>query len=110
MENGASVTEVADMAAWLPRDSATMISVHPPTEYDLWNDPRFGGGVIVQIAAAQLDALVGANWQRSKKKSGKPKPIKRPKQASIQVTYTVKDITDFKDWYSAQPGGRTPER
>lgn len=30
------------------------------------------------LLAAAVDALNGANWQRSGKKSGKPKPIPRP--------------------------------
>lgn len=100
------LADVAAMAAYLPRDSATMLQVAPPTEYDLWADPRLGGGISTFLLAAIADAVIGANWQRSGKKNGKPKPIKRPKPQNPLVNNAGREIDDFKDWYANQAGGR----
>jgi hypothetical protein len=94
------------MAVWLPRDSATMLTVAPPTEYDLWYDYRFGGGVVVSLAAVMADLLAAANWQRGGRKTGRPKPLRRPKPPKA-TRVEGRDIDDFRSWYAAQQGGRT---
>ncbi|MDR2930666.1 MAG: hypothetical protein LBV06_07180 [Propionibacteriaceae bacterium] len=83
-----------------------MMSVQPPTEHDLWYDYRFGGGPLVALAASQVDALIGANWQRAGRKTGKPKPIKRPQLPHTHTGTAGRDIDDFRSWYADQPGGR----
>lgn|GEM_PF-2921781 len=97
------------MVMWLPRDSATMLSVNPPTEYDFWVDYRLGGGAHVPILADIRDVLIGANWQRSGKKGGKPKPVKRPKDLRTKKRERFighESAEDFAQWYQSQPGGR----
>lgn len=52
-----------------PRTSALAGAIHG--EAATW-------GITDHLLAAAVDALLGANWQRTGKKGGKPKPVKRP--------------------------------
>jgi hypothetical protein len=53
----------------LPADSATRRVLDPEAS---------GWGVTEHLLAAGVDALRGANWQRSGGKGAKPKPLPRP--------------------------------
>ena len=86
------------MAVALPRESATILAVHPLEPVELW-------GADTELLATVVDLLAGANWQRSGKTSGKPKPLKRPK-ASVKTTTAGQSVEDFQAWYAAQAGGR----
>lgn len=86
------------MAVHLPRDSATMLAVLPREEIELWD-------LQAHLLATVVDLLAGANWQRTGKRSGKPKPIKRPKPKRRSAAGGL-DIDDFRAWYASQPGGR----
>jgi hypothetical protein len=55
------------------------------THYKFQPD-RAGWGLTEQLLAATVDALRGANWQRSGGKGAKPKPIFRPGSAPKQRT------------------------
>lgn len=90
--------DIAALAVHLPRESATMLAVHPLEEVELWSADT-------HLLAAAVDQLAGANWQRTGKKSGKPKPIKRP-TASVKNSTTGQSIDDFREWYASQRGGR----
>jgi len=104
---GLTLHDVAAMAAHLPRDCASMMSLYPPTEYEYWSDPTFGGGIQVALAAAQFDLLAAANWQRTGKQSGQPKPLQRPTPPTAPGVQTGFDTpNDFAAWYAQQPGGR----
>lgn len=83
-----------------------MLSIAPPTEYDLWTDPRLGGGVGVMLAAHTFDALNIANWQRTGKNRNRPKPVRIPKTPSATEHYTREDIDNFDSWYVKQAGGQ----
>lgn len=89
--------DVAAMAVHLPRDSATMLAVLPREEIELWD-------LQAHLLASAVDLLAGANWQRSGRKTGKPKPIKRPKPRKHSTG--GRELDDFRAWYAAQPGGR----
>lgn len=54
---------------YLPRESATVRAQHGDTV--AW-------GATEHLLAAAVDALRVANWQRTGKKAGRPKPIVRP--------------------------------
>ncbi len=88
------------MAAFLPRESATMLAVAPKQEAELW-------GVSEYLLAQAVDLLAGANWQRAGKKSApRPKPIPRPKDGRIEEPDGFETPEDFRAWYTSQPGGR----
>lgn len=78
-----------------------MLAVHPLEEFELWD-------LDAHLLASVVDLLAGANWQRTGKRSGKPKPLKRPKppKSSRGSQTGHESIDDFRAWYAAQPGGR----
>lgn len=86
------------MAVNLPRDSATILAVHPREEVEVWD-------VQAHLLASVVDLLAGANWQRTGKRTGRPKPIKRPKARHADRP-GFESPEDFRRWYAAQPGGR----
>lgn len=84
-----------------------MRALYPPTPYDLWNDPTFGGGPATELLAIAVDRLTGANWQRTGRKSGQPAPLKRPKPSTQPDADTgFASIEEMRAWYARQPGGR----
>ena len=88
------------MAAFLPRESVTMLAVAPKQEAELW-------GVSEYLLAQAVDLLAGANWQRAGKKSApRPKPIPRPKNERLEESDGFETAEDFRAWYANQPGGR----
>lgn len=91
------IGDVADMAAHLPRESATMLAVTPQQEIEMWGTDSY-------LLAYALDLLAAGNWQRGGGKGARPKPIPRPKAESEPVT--TADLADFRSWYAEQPGGR----
>jgi len=102
---GVPLSDVAAMAAHLPRDSESMMALYPPTEFDFWYDPVFGGGVNTQLLAGSLDRLTAANWQRGGGKSARPQPLKRPKPPTV-ATGGFDSVDEFRNWYARQTGGR----
>lgn len=90
--------DIAELAVHLPRDSATMLAVHPLEEVELWSADT-------HLLAAVVDQLAGANWQRSGGKSSRPKPIRRP-GASVKNSTTGQPVGGFRAWYASQRGGR----
>lgn len=96
---GVSIFDIAAMAAHLPRDSATMLAVHPKTEYEAWD---VGDWLLANV----VDLLAAANWQRGGGKGARPKPVQRPKPPKADSPGDGLEVDDFKAWYAAQPGGR----
>lgn len=78
-----------------PRTSALSRSIHG--EAAAW-------GPLEHLAAAQLDALNGGNWQRGGGKGPKPKPTKRPgaDRADTQhygsAPLPVDEMADWLGW------------
>ena len=99
MSRGADVEDVADLAAHLPRDSAVMLAAVPRAELEAWD-------LQAHLLATAVDYLAGANWQRTGKRSGKPKPLKRPKAPQRGTEAGHENAEGFREWYAAQPGGR----
>ena len=99
LEDGVPAVDVAAMAAHLPRESATMRAALPPSEAEAWD-------VYAHLLATAVDLLAGANWQRTGRRAGKPKPIKRPKPPKVGQDAGHETVDDFRAWYAAQPGGR----
>ena len=99
--SGVGARDIAAMAIHLPRDSATLLAVHPLEEIELWD-------LNTHLLATTVDLLAGANWQRTGKRSGRPRPIKRPKppKSSTGSRAGFDSVADFRAWYAAQPGGR----
>ncbi len=98
--NGVGTRDIASMAVHLPRESTTMLAVHPLEEIELWDADT-------HLLATAVDLLSGANWQRTGKRIGKPKPVPRPKVKAPPSDQTGHEsIDDFRAWYAAQPGGR----
>lgn len=90
---------MADLAANLPRDSITMLTISPRQEIETW-------GVTDYLLAIIADHLAAANWQRSGK-GRRPKPIQRPKVDKTRRVTVDRDAIDrFRAWYAEQPGGR----
>ncbi|MFT3877136.1 MAG: hypothetical protein QM708_12045 [Propioniciclava sp.] len=99
LDAGVPLADVAAMAATLPRESATLLAVHPREEIELWDPAAY-------LLATAVDQLAGGNWQRGGGKGARPKPIKRP---TVQTKGSQDDgssIDDFAAWYAARPGGR----
>ena len=69
----------------LPPDSATVIAATGGTS--LW-------GLQEHLAAATVDLLAAANWQRGGGKGVKPKPLKRPGGSR---TYSVDEMRELLD-------------
>ena len=99
LEDGVPAVDVAAMAANLPRESATMRAALPPSEAEAWD-------VSAHLLAMAVDLLAGANWHRTGRRTGKPKPIKRPKAPTLATDAGHDTVDDFRAWYAAQPGGR----
>lgn len=98
LAQGATVEDVADLAAHLPRESATILAVVPRVEGEAWD-------VNAHLLAAVVDLLAGANWQRSGGRTNKPNPLPRPATPKAAAG-GHEDAQDFREWYAAQPGGR----
>lgn len=89
------------MAAYLPRESATMLAVLPRSEQETWGD---NGSYLLALIA---DYLAEGNWQRGGGRGPRPKPVPRPDDPdSGAEEITADDLRDFAAWYADQPGGR----
>lgn len=99
IRGGEPLSDVAAMAIHLPRESATMLAVHPREEIELWQADTY-------LLATLADLLASGNWQRSGGKGARPKPAKRPERVSRRVDTTRESLEAFRDWYAQQPGGR----
>lgn len=97
---GVDVEDVADMAAHLPRESATMLALVPRQPAEAWDANTY-------LLAHLGDLLAGANWQRGGGKGRRPKPVQRPKAGPVEPVPDREAIDEFRAWYAAQPGGRT---
>lgn len=88
------------MAAHLPRESATMLAVVPRQAVESWDANTY-------LLAHVADLIAGGNWQRGGGKGPKPKPLQRPKAERVDATPDREAIDEFRQWYAAQPGGRS---
>ena len=87
------------MAAHLPRDAACIIAAVPRSDIEFWDMNTY-------LLANVVDLLAAGNWQRSGGKGRRPKPLQRPTAPAQHTGVTANDITEFRDWYSNQSGGR----
>lgn len=98
-KSGLPVGDIAAMSVHLPRDSATLLAVHPRQEFELWD-------VNAHLLAMAVDLLAGANWQRTGRSGGRPNPIPRPTIPTDSAEGGFESVADFREWYATQPGGR----
>lgn len=56
------------------------------------------------LLARALDELRGANWQRSGKKHGRPKPIRVPGDKSHQTFGRATSVGSVREWLLARNG------
>lgn len=86
----------------LPRDSLTMRAV--AGDGARWGDAE-------HLLADVVDLLQGANWQRAGRRTGKPKPVKRPGVDDLNVeryggstSYSIDEMREIQARW-AEGGG-----
>jgi hypothetical protein len=84
--------------------SALAIALHG--ERARWTDREY-------LMAMMVDALNGANWQRTGKRSGRPKPVVRPGQVSAGEAQHIGDgalpVDEFDIWLADKQAEATPD-